>query len=1729
MGGKDKQRTKGNVKPSSSGRAAALISKDGTVGFVGFGGLQGSPGASNLGYVPMTAGVGEDVDASVDAEFRMVMRKLMKRDSVTKLKAVQEFTDLCKNSTVDAVESALPFWPRLFNKLAMDIDHRVREATQQAMEQLVLRVGRNLAPHLRYIIGPWLCSQFDTYAVVASSGKKSFKTAFSEEKQIEVIMFCRKELFEFLQDNILSQTPSTLSDPKFVSEEEMEAKYNRVLSSSILGLGQLIHVTSSNADADMEELFLDVLRQNKFWKYARHKSPNVRGAVFSMVSVTCEILPSMMLSLSSQVSPAVLSALDDSDPAVCQQLWNVVLSVLKNITDCWKQVNVRKAVLPKLWSVLKNGGSGCASIIFPNLLPFLSKVPSEVIGSGVGFYQEFFISLQEGLTKERVLNSPSECSAVIAAFMECLRFCLLRDSDSDGPDVAVQEYLIKEQLLSVLKISLEKQSKLLQSNLYPLVADLLSYLSIKSETDPKSDEEVEEQKLTQRFCHILKWFWEGFSFVCLENLNSVVGQVVGDDVVNSVSHCLVTLKCPSNKKKRQQKVAFTEMSSSAQFGNDSCESRKCHPSSESLTAGSVETLYNGCLLHLVCNICSLCLNEISQNNSLSHLKLLSCVVPHFTSTKLIKTLLKNTSEQSSTPAGSDSYSLLTGQFVNHTLFPWIKSCHEQSLSGHDIGNVSGVFTDNRSVDYIIAIFCGIIRTLPFVKQVELVSESLQQHTAISFLYKVLEKGLHSEVPGVVRWLQSKDGSEKLLELSRCLVVHFGQDTALSEEDRMSVWKLLKLCIVTERNVAMLENELVDKICQHFLRILRQSEQENEQQLLLLLNILRMSLAHCENNAGDIVHSTEELLLAVFQLQLADTVSSPTVSQSLAETWRTGLKVFRQFPSDVDSTPCQALLLKTAVLIQEKLVKVETLERLDNLASIAVCLLKDASHLSSAEELKDESLSQRVFTALTPSGQQLNFLRNEYPMSQWLLAPLLERRLPVMSDAHDQLDECPRSTLTNHHKMIVFSSTLVKEMLSDANESSVVTRDCFIRLWLETSWVRHWCTCVLGCSDVTEEFTAYSNNSDQTVFNLLMKLRQTSDHLLEHIREKHWSEALLAFALTRSRSEGFLWCLVLGSVLKDLQLLGVPYEADFMLTEVQSFASLEEKECQTLTTLIAHVDGIYELKVITEQYTRLLREENDESAFARVFAVIDGSLHQWFKQTKGVEEALLEYQLTITEILDELVEWNKIHDNLLLMNSSLDDASMSVLTINMSLIRTLEMAVLHCPDKMNSKHWDFMLCSLAGWLQTCEENRSILTSLKCVAVCCQVSSLFCTVARFFEENASKLSKISDDGLSSETSHEVESGSSLTVDTAEFPPNLFAEWQEFFSGTLFNTVLQLFLFHSAQCQSAHFEASLWSNRISESLGSAVIYTPTPLLKEHKFEGPPHATAKESSNMPQWIGDLLEHCLPLLSLHGLQFATYHLLSKVMSENTFLDEQEPESEQRGDEPIRSPPTPLISLINTTCAHMTEMVSDAHVPFGEHLDMTSDTEAQNVSLALMLAWKLLLQFFRNLPQERRVEYAKYIRQNKMVASLLGVLFRLIPLKPAALATAMVADDFEPQIGRFSGQRTIQQLACGVYYSLTQWMPAIVRQWWNGLDKRQSAIVDKFTTSSITPQLCQREMQLVQSSSIRFDNMQVKTRPSAREVAAVYTVDEISMELVVKLAPNHPLGWCQSRVARRSV
>ena len=72
-------------QPSSSSRAAELLTQSGSTPtrFVGFGGLGGAQA-----YVPASQAF-DDVDTCLDSDFRVVLRKLTKRDATTKIKVSQ--------------------------------------------------------------------------------------------------------------------------------------------------------------------------------------------------------------------------------------------------------------------------------------------------------------------------------------------------------------------------------------------------------------------------------------------------------------------------------------------------------------------------------------------------------------------------------------------------------------------------------------------------------------------------------------------------------------------------------------------------------------------------------------------------------------------------------------------------------------------------------------------------------------------------------------------------------------------------------------------------------------------------------------------------------------------------------------------------------------------------------------------------------------------------------------------------------------------------------------------------------------------------------------------------------------------------------------------------------------------------------------------------------------------------------------------------------------------------------------------------------------------------------------------------------------------------------------------------------------------------------------------------------------------------------------------------------
>lgn len=99
-----------------------------------------------------------------------------------------------------------------------------------------------------------------------------------------------------------------------------------------------------------------------------------------------------------------------------------------------------------------------------------------------------------------------------------------------------------------------------------------------------------------------------------------------------------------------------------------------------------------------------------------------------------------------------------------------------------------------------------------------------------------------------------------------------------------------------------------------------------------------------------------------------------------------------------------------------------------------------------------------------------------------------------------------------------------------------------------------------------------------------------------------------------------------------------------------------------------------------------------------------------------------------------------------------------------------------------------------------------------------------------------------------------------------------------------------------------------------------------------------------------------------------------------------------------------------------------------------------------------------------------------------------------------------------------ERYACHLYTQSLRFLPAVVRRWWNGLNHRHAAIVGKVTSNCVSSLLCQDEFQSLIERKDKQDNMQIKVHAAARQVMAVYSIDEAKVELHITLPNNFPLG-----------
>jgi hypothetical protein len=366
------------------------------------------------------------VYAGSDADLAVASKKLMKKDSVTRLKAFGEVLAVLEDRGSNVIYDFLPHFVYIYLRLATDDERRVREQISNVLTGIASVDKRALGPFMKTLIGPWWALTADPCAEVAAAASAAFKKAIPPKKRAQVLVYLSSHILQHVNRN-LSQKPDTLSDMAVCTREEAEERFERVVGSSITCTGRLVtalspeenHVvltgtaaTPSAAATSTEDSggggaisltvaplftsedaaggagegshfgYADVLKES-FWKQSTSKSAAVRAAAYKTIETVCTHIPAAVptaVASLSRLSAIVANFLLERHPRNLNGMFTAFLSYVNAFPACWQQqeqgapLSVDRVLVPRLRELLRCDAASEATLGF--LLPILGALPA---------------------------------------------------------------------------------------------------------------------------------------------------------------------------------------------------------------------------------------------------------------------------------------------------------------------------------------------------------------------------------------------------------------------------------------------------------------------------------------------------------------------------------------------------------------------------------------------------------------------------------------------------------------------------------------------------------------------------------------------------------------------------------------------------------------------------------------------------------------------------------------------------------------------------------------------------------------------------------------------------------------------------------------------------------------------------------------------------------------------------------------------------------------------------------------------------------------------------------------------------------------------------------------------------------------------------------------------------------------------------------------------------------
>ncbi|WLF76346.1 hypothetical protein PVL30_000047 [Lodderomyces elongisporus] len=221
----------------------------------------------NLGYNGLESSFNyftfpPDVSTIANSELVVIFKSLAKKDSKTKEKALNELLvyigEHDNQNYFD--DSAIICWVKQYPKIAIDNEKSVRLLAHQVQGAFLKGLGKAYSRFLKSTMPIWLMGIYDQDKSVSSGAYKSLLDSFSGDasKVEKTWQVFQEPLVNLIGSVVTVESPETLADARYTSESDMQIKYDRVLSASILLLLKVLSGKPSSVDA--------ILQSDTMWK-----------------------------------------------------------------------------------------------------------------------------------------------------------------------------------------------------------------------------------------------------------------------------------------------------------------------------------------------------------------------------------------------------------------------------------------------------------------------------------------------------------------------------------------------------------------------------------------------------------------------------------------------------------------------------------------------------------------------------------------------------------------------------------------------------------------------------------------------------------------------------------------------------------------------------------------------------------------------------------------------------------------------------------------------------------------------------------------------------------------------------------------------------------------------------------------------------------------------------------------------------------------------------------------------------------------------------------------------------------------------------------------------------------------------------------------------------------------------------------------------------------------------